>query len=280
MGSREVDHLMIGGGLAAASCARALREEGATGSILLAGREPDPPYNRPPLSKGYLQGREDRASALFRPEEWWAEQQIELLTRTSVLKLDPGERGDTLSNKDEVRFGSALLATGANVRRLRVDGSDLDGIHYLRAFGNSDAIRADAEEAGKVVLIGGSYIGCEVAATLTSKGIDCAIVMQEDATLERAFGPEIGRHFQSLLEDQGIEVHGSDELERLEGSDGRVRKVVTRNGTELECGCVVIGAGVTPDVMLAKAAGLELGEKGGVRVSETLESSAPGIFAA
>jgi 3-phenylpropionate/trans-cinnamate dioxygenase ferredoxin reductase subunit len=97
MGSREVDHLMIGGGLAAASCARALREEGATGSILLAGREPDPPYNRPPLSKGYLQGSEDRASALFRPEEWWAEQEIDLLTRTSVMKLDPAERVATLS---------------------------------------------------------------------------------------------------------------------------------------------------------------------------------------
>src|SRR3954471_24184137 len=110
MGSREVDHLMIGGGLAAASCARALREEGATGSILLAGREPDPPYHRPPLSKGYLQGREDRASALFREEQWWDAQAIELLTRTSVMKLDPGERLATLSNNEEVSFDSALLA--------------------------------------------------------------------------------------------------------------------------------------------------------------------------
>ena len=122
----------IGGGLAAANCARWLREEGADGSILLVGREPDPPYNRPPLSKGYLRGEESREDALFRPAEWWGEQGIELLTRTSVMKLDAGERVATLSNKEEVRFGTALLATGSNVRRLRVDGCDLDG-HPLPA---------------------------------------------------------------------------------------------------------------------------------------------------
>ena len=141
MAARNVDHLLIGGGMAAANCARWLREEGADGSILLVGREYDPPYNRPPLSKGYLRGEESREEVLFRPDEWWSEQDIELLTRTSVMKLDAGERVATLSNKDEVRFGSALLATGSNVRRLRADGCDLEGIHYLRAFANSDAIR-------------------------------------------------------------------------------------------------------------------------------------------
>src|SRR2546426_2281344 len=247
---------------------------------MLVGREPDPPYDRPPLSKGYLKGDSGKEDALLEPREWYERNGVELLTRTSVMKLDPGERVARLSTREEVAFDRALLATGANVRRLRVDGADLDGIHYLRAFGNSDAIRSEAEEAGRVVLIGGSYIGCEVAATLTSKGIDCTIVMQEDVTLERQFGREVARHFQSLLEDHGIEVHGGDELERLEGSDGHVRKVVTSNGLELECGCVVIGCGVTPDTMLAKAAGLELGANGGVRVGDTLETSVPGIFAA
>ena len=141
MATRDVDYLLIGGGLAAANCARWLREEGGEGSVLVVGREPDPPYNRPPLSKGYLRGEEAREDVLFRPAEWWDEQAIELLTRTSVMKLDPHERLVMLSNKEDLRFGKALLATGANVRRLRADGSDLDGIHYLRAFGNSDAIR-------------------------------------------------------------------------------------------------------------------------------------------
>ena len=196
MARRKVDHLLIGGGLAAANCARWLREEGADGSVLLVGRELDPPYNRPPLSKGYLRGEESKEDVLFRPDEWWEEQDIELLTRTSVMKLDPDQRVVTLSTKDEVEFDTALLATGANVRRLRADGADLEGIHYLRAFGNSDAIRADAEQAERVVMIGGSYIGCEVAASLTaSLGVKCSILMLEDVTFERSFGPEVGGFF-------------------------------------------------------------------------------------
>jgi 3-phenylpropionate/trans-cinnamate dioxygenase ferredoxin reductase component len=194
---RRVDHLLIGGGLASGNCARWLREEGATGSILLVGREPDPPYNRPPLTKTYLRGEESREDVLFRPPEWWDEQRIELLTRTSVMKLDAQARVARLSTKEEVEFGTALIATGANVNRLRVEGvADLDGIHYLRAFGNSDALRADAERAERVVLVGGSYIGTEAAASLTAAyGVRCSLVMLEDVTLERHFGPEVGAFF-------------------------------------------------------------------------------------
>ena len=280
MARRRVDHLLIGGGLAAANCAHHLREGGAEGSIVLAGREPDAPYDRPPLSKGYLCGKEAKSDALFRPDEWWGENDIELLTRTSVMKLDADERVAVLSTKEEIEFGTALLATGANVRRLRADGSDLDGIHYLRAFGNADAIRADAEQAERIVLIGGSYIGCEVAASLTALGKQCSILMLEDVTLERPFGREIGGFFQGVLEEHGVEVFGGDELERFEGDGDKVTKAVTKGGRELAADCVVVGAGVMPDVMVARAAGLELGESGGVKTSATLESSVPGIYAA
>jgi|SRR5215211_617631 len=281
MAERSVDYLLIGGGLAAANCARWLREEGADGSILLVGREPDPPYNRPPLSKAYMQGKESRDEALFRPHEWWGEQEIELATRTSVMKLDAAERRARLSNEEEVRFDKALLATGSNVRRLRVDGCELDGIHYLRTFANSEAIRAHAERAERVVLVGGSYIGTEVAASLTSSlGRRCAIVMLEEVTLERQFGGEVGGFFQGVLEEHGIEVHGGHELERFEGSEGGVRKVVTKGGLSLDCDMVVVGAGVTPDVQLARAAGLDIGDRGGVRCSSRLETSASGVFAA
>jgi len=281
MAPREVDHLLIGGGVASASCAQTLREEGAEGSIVLVGREADPPYHRPPLSKGYLQGKEDRPSALFRGEAWWGEQGIELLAGTSVMKLDSSERVARLSNKDEVHFGSALLATGANVRRLRAEGGELDGIHYLRAFGNADAIRADAEQASRVVLIGGSFIGCEVAASLAATyGCECSIVMRERVCWEPLFGGEVGGFFHGVLEEHGVKVHGGDELERFEGADGRIRRVVTKGGLELDCDCVVIGAGVMPDVMLARPAGLELGETGGVKCSSRLETSAAGIYAA
>jgi len=279
--SREVDHLLIGGGLAAANCARWLREEGSEGSILLVGREPDPPYNRPPLSKGYLQGKEAREDALFRPDEWWDEQRIEVLTRTSVMKLDPEARVATLSTKEEVRFETALLATGSNVRRLRVDGCDLDGIHYLRAFGNSEAIRAEAEERKRAVLIGGSYIGCEVAASLTAAhGIDCTIVMLENVTFEQFYGEKVGRFFQNVLEAHGVAVHGGQEVERFEGDGERVTKVVTKGGLELDCDFVVVGIGVTPDVTLAKAAGLRIGEQGGAQCSAGLETSESNIYAA
>ena len=280
MAARSVDYLLVGGGLAAANCARWLREEGADGTILLVGREPDPPYNRPPLSKDYLRRESSREDALFRPDEWWQEQSIELLTRTSVMKLDVAARTATLSTDEEVSFGKALLATGANVRRLRADGCDLEGIHYLRAFANSDAIHHDAMQAERVVCIGGSYIGTEVAASLTKLGKKVSIVMQEEVALDRFYGREVGGFFQGVLEEHGVELHGSDALGRFEGSDGRVSRVVTENGVEIPCDMVVIGAGVMPDVMLAKGAGLELGEAGGVLCSSRLESSAPGVYAA
>ncbi|MGO9763958.1 MAG: NAD(P)/FAD-dependent oxidoreductase [Solirubrobacteraceae bacterium] len=279
MSARKVDYLLIGGGLASANCARWLREEGAQGEVLLVGREPDPPYNRPECSKGYLRGEETREEPLFRPSDWWSEQDIELLTRTSVTGLDPQARTAMLSSKDEIEFDKALIATGANVRRLNVGGCELEQIHYLRTLGNADAIREGVADAEEVVLIGGSYIACEVAASLTLLGKHCTLVMQEHATLERGFGASAGRFFQELLESHGVTVHGGDELERFEG-DGRVAKVITRRGLELAADAVVVGAGVTPDVQLAQKAGLQLGERGGVRCSSRLQTSAPGVFAA
>jgi 3-phenylpropionate/trans-cinnamate dioxygenase ferredoxin reductase subunit len=278
--ARKVEHLLIGGGLASANCARWLREAGGEGEILLVGREPDPPYNRPPCSKGYLQGRESREETWFRPQEWWGEQRIELRTRTSVTKLDVAAKQATLSNKEVVAYEKALIATGANVRRLNVEGCELEGIHYLRALGNADTIRADA--AGKrVVLIGGSYIGCEVAASLTLLGSSCTIVMQEAVTLERGFGAQAGGFFEERLREHGVQIHGQDELERFEGAHGRVHTVVTKAGLRLEADAVVIGAGVTPDTMLARSAGLEFDEqRGGVLCDSHLRTSAAGVWAA
>src|ERR1700729_470243 len=276
---REVEHLLIGGGLACATCAQSLREGGAEGKIVLVGREPDPPYNRPECSKGYLRGEESREEPLVQPKDFWSEQNIELLTRTSVTELGLDGRIAKRSDKQEIRFEKALIATGANVRRLNVAGCELEQIHYLRTLGNADTIRAGVADAERVVLIGGSYIGCEVAASLTMMGKQATIVMLEDVTLERGFGKVAGRFFQGLLESHGVTIHGADGLERFEGN-GRVGKVVTTNGLELAADAVVIGAGVTPDIALAKRAGLEIGERGGVLCSPRLESSVPGVFAA
>jgi 3-phenylpropionate/trans-cinnamate dioxygenase ferredoxin reductase subunit len=279
MADRDVDFLLIGGGLASANCAHTLRRRGAEGSILLVGREPDLPYDRPPLSKGYLRGTEDRAGALVHDADFYAEQQIEVLTRTSVMKLDLAARTVKLSNKQEIGFGQALLATGANVRRLNVPGAELEGIHYLRTFGNSDAIREDA--AGKrVVLIGGSYIAAEVAASLTELGSQCTLVMMESVVLSRQFGAEAAGYFHELLTGHGITVYGDDELGSFAGADGRVTTVGTKAGREIEADAVIIGAGVNADVMLARGAGIELGESGGIRVDTQLQTATPGVFAA
>ncbi|MDQ6750706.1 MAG: FAD-dependent oxidoreductase [Actinomycetota bacterium] len=280
MADREVDFLLIGGGLAGANCARWLRESGAQGSVTLVGREPHPPYNRPPCSKGYMTGKESLEDCFFRPPEWWGERDVELLTGTSAIKLDPEQRTVKLSNREVVGFDKALLATGANVRRLPVDGGRLEGIHYLRVLGNTDAILADAAQAEHVVIIGGSYIGSEVAASLTTLGHRCSIVMQESVIHERGFGAQAGGYFQGVLEEHGVSVHGGDELERFEGEGDRVQQVVTKRGLTLDADLVVIGAGVVPDVTLAKGAGLQLGERGGVRCSAQLQTSVPGIYAA
>jgi 3-phenylpropionate/trans-cinnamate dioxygenase ferredoxin reductase subunit len=274
---REVDFLLIGGGMGSAHCATELRKRGAEGSILLAGREPEPPYERPPLSKEHLRGEAERKDAYVNPPEWYEENGVELLTGTNAMSLDPVARTAKLQGGEEVAFGKALLATGAMVNILRVEGAENEGIHYLRAFGNSEAIRADAEKAGHVVLIGGSYIGCEVAASLTAKGVECTIVMMEDVALSRVFGDDAGRWFQAKLEAHGVTIHAGEELEAFEG-DGRIGAVLTKSGRAIECDAVVVGAGVRPDAMLAQRAGLEVDD--GIVCDSKLETSAAGIYAA
>ncbi len=277
MADREVDVLLIGGGLAGASCAAELRRRGAEGSVLLVGREPEPPYERPPLSKEYLRGDAERADAYVNELSWYEENGVELLTGRNVMSIDAEARTAKIQGGEEVAFGQALLATGANVNILRVEGAGNEGIHYLRAFGNADAIRADAEGAERVVLVGGSYIAAEVAASLAATGTDCTMVALEDVPLSRTFGADAGRFFQAGLEEHGVKFVGGESVSAFEG-DGRVRSVVTESGRGLDCDLVVVGAGVRPDVMLAQRAGLEVDD--GVLCDSKLRTSAPGIYAA
>ncbi len=277
MAPRPVDFLLIGGGMASAHCAAELRKRGAEGSILLAGREPEPPYERPPLSKEYMRGEAERADAFVNPVGWYEENEVELLSGVNAISLDPAARTAKLQGGEEVVFGKALFATGAMVNILRVEGAENEGIHYLRAFGNSDAIRADAEAAERVVLIGGSYIASEVAASLTAKGVECAMVMIEEVALSRTFGTDAGRWFQQRLEEGGVTIHGGEELDAFEG-DGRVKSVLTKSGLAIECDAVVVGAGVRADAVLAQRAGLEVDD--GIVCDAKLATSVEGIYAA
>jgi len=263
--------------MASANCAAELRKRGAEGSVLLVGREPEPPYERPPVSKEYLRGEAERADAYVNPPSWYEENGVELLTGRNVMALDTENRTAKIQGGEEVAFGQALLGTGAMVNILRVEGAENEGIHYLRAFGNSDAIRAEAEDAKHVVLIGGSYIGTEVAASLTAKGVRCTILAMEDVVLSRTFGEDAGRWFQGQLEAHGVAFHGGEELEAFEG-DGRVSAVLTKSGLSVECDAVVVGAGVRPDAMLAERAGIEV--DGAILCDSKLRTSAEGIYAA
>lgn len=275
MPEREVDVLVAGAGAAGAACAEALREGGFGGSVLVAGRDVDPPYDRPSCSKAFLRGQVER-EATYLPLPVG----VEVRTRTSVMKLDPAARTAKLSTGEELGFGAAVLATGANVRRLRVEGAQLEGVHYLRALGNAEAVRRDAAQAERVVLVGGSYIACEVAASLAAEGRKCTLVMQEELPLSTGFGRTAGQFFGALLREHGIEWLAADPLERFEGDGTRVRRVVTASGRALDADLVVMGTGAVPDVMLARAAGLALGETGGIACSAALETSAPGVWAA
>jgi 3-phenylpropionate/trans-cinnamate dioxygenase ferredoxin reductase subunit len=272
----RADFLLVGG-FAAAHCATELRRRGAEGTIALVGREPEPPYERPPLSKEYLRGDADRAAAHVHEPGWYEENEVELIAGRSVMALDAGARTAKLQGGEEVEFGKALLATGALVNILHVDGAQLEGIHYLRAFGNADSIRDDVADAEHVVLIGGSYIAAEVAASLTEMGKRCTMVMLEEHALSRGFGDEAGRWFHGLLESRGVTLHGGESLAAFEG-DERVERVLAESGLEIACDAVVVGAGVRPDTMLAGRAGIEVGD--GILCDSGLETSAEGIFAA
>ena len=287
MADAAADIVIVGAGPAGLACADELRARGHQGPVLLVGREADAPYHRPAVSKEYLRGTLARDDVLLRPAGHWAEIGVELVSRVSAMKLDLDARTVKLSDKREVAFGQLLLATGANVRRLRVDGAALDGIHYLRALANADALRADLETAREVVIIGGSFLACEVAASLSAMGRSSTMVMTEAQPLAGPFGERVGAHFAELLASHGVKLVRGDSLLRLDPSPAaegkarpRVGRVITEAGDEIDADLVVMATGAVPDVMLARASGIDLGATGGVRCSARLETSAPGVWAA
>ena len=277
MADRAVDVLLVGGGVASATAAQELRERGFDGSVLLVGRELDPPYERPPISKSLLLGSSAPDDALLPvPED------VEVLTRTSVMKLDTEAREARLSTKETVGYRHAILATGANVRRLTVPGAEYAGIFYLRALRQAEAMRRGIEGAERVVLVGGSFIACEVAASLRKLGVGATMVFPEEAPMALQFGAQVGGVVRGLLEEHGVEVHAGEEVEAFEAEQESedVRRVVCASGLTVDCDAVLIAVGAVPDVMLARQSGLELGETGGIRCSPRLETSADGVYAA
>lgn len=270
--------VLIGGGSASASAAAELRRLGYDGPVTLLTRELQAPYHRPPLSKDQLRGAVD--TQFVHDPDWWRDNDVELVTRAPVMKISTDERTVQLANKTSYSYDKALVATGAMVRRLQLPGVALGGVHYLRAPMNADQLRADLAGGPKeVVLIGGSFIGVEVAASLTVQGHHCTLVMMEDHCLQTTFGGQVGNYVQDLLHAHGIDTACRAEVAEIEG-DERVRQVRTTDDTRLPADVVVVGAGAVPDVKLARSSGLVIGDSGGIACDSFLRTSDPHVFAA
>jgi len=269
--------VIVGASLAGAKAAATLRAEGFDGRVVLIGEEAERPYERPMLSKEYLRGEKPAAKLYVHDEGFYADNGIELMTGTRVQSLDPGAHEITLAGGARMSYSRLLLSTGAAPRRLPLPGADLPGVAYLRAMGESDALRAAITAASRVVVIGAGWIGSEVAASARHLGAEVAIVAPEAVPLVRVLGPEVGGVYRDLHAGHGVDLHLSTQIEAIVG-DGAASGVRTTDGVVIEGDLVVVGVGVTPRVELAKLAGLTV--ENGIVVDEFLATSVPDVFAA
>jgi len=265
--------IIVGGGGAGLAAADMLRREGYDGPITMISADDSPPCDRPNLSKDYLAGKAQDDWIPLRPPEFYTERRIELLLGSRVSSIDVGARQVLLDGGPPRTFGALLLATGADPVRLPIPGADGAQVHYLRSFGDSRALVDKARGAKHVVVVGASFIGLEVSASLRGRGIDVDVVAPNRVPLERVMGPEVGRLIQTLHEAQGVVFHLGQTVARVDG-----RTVTLKGGTTLDANFVVMGVGVRPAIALAEQAGLTLDR--GIAVNEYLETSVPGIFAA
>ena len=270
-------HIIVGGGLAGAKAAETLRGEGFGGRVLIVGAEPERPYERPPLSKDYLRGEAGRDKVYAHDEGFYAEHDIELRLGRTATRLDVSKRELALDGGEVLRYDRLLLTTGAEPRRLRVPGCELDGVVYLRSVRDSDALRERLDRGGRAVVVGAGWIGAVVAASARQRGVDVTLLDPLRVPLERVLGPEVGAVYRDLHADNGVRLRMGTGVEAFEG-DGRLERVRTSHGDTIDCDFAVIGVGVEPRTALAVDAGIAVED--GIVVNEELETSVPGVFAA
>jgi 3-phenylpropionate/trans-cinnamate dioxygenase ferredoxin reductase subunit len=269
--------VIVGASLAGAKAAEALRTGGFDGAVTLIGDEAVRPYERPPMSKGYLRGEESFDAAAVHAESFYEEHGIDLRTSTRVTAIHPYTNEVEVEGGERFAYDRLLLATGAAPRRLSVPGSELEGVKYLRTAADSDAIREASVSGGPIVIIGAGWIGSEVAASARQLGADVTVVDVATLPLERVLGPEMGSVYLDLHQSHGVKFRLGVGIESIRGSKA-VEEVRLADGKVLPAGTVVVGVGVTPRTELAEAAGLEVDN--GVVTNEYLETTVQGIFAA
>ncbi len=273
-------YLIVGASLCGAKAAETLREEGFGGRVILIGSETELPYERPPLSKGYLLGKEDKSVIYVHEEGWYAEHDVDLRRGVTVASVDPAGRTVTTADGDSVGYDRLLLATGASPRRLTIPGADRDGVLYLRTAGDSERLAAAFRGGGRVVTIGAGWIGLETTAAAREAGCEVTVVEPEPTALYRAIGTELGEMFADLHREHGVQFRFGESVTELRGSGagGRVSEVITSSGAALPADIVVVGIGAVPNTGLAADAGLEVGN--GVVADAALRTSDTGIYAA
>ena len=275
--SERYDVLIVGAGHGGAQAALTLRQHKYAGSVALLGDEPDPPYERPPLSKEYFSGEKSFERILIRPQAIWAERDIELQLLRRVVAVDPAEQNVVLSDGSRIGYGKLIWATGGAPRRLSCSGSDLMGVHNVRTRADADRMLAETPKVQNVVVIGGGYIGLEAAAVLAKLGKQVTVLEAMDRVLARVAGEPLSRFYEAEHRAHGVEIHLNAKMDCLIGHDGWVTGVRMSDGSVLPADMVVVGIGIVPAVEPLIAAGAASGN--GVEVDEFCQTSLPNIYA-
>lgn len=268
--------VVIGAGQAAGQAAASLRQEGYEGSITIVGDEAQAPYQRPPLSKAYLSGDVGVDKLLVRPEKFYTDQDVTLRPGTRVESIDPAAKTVTTDQGDSVEYEKLLIATGSRPRILNIEGSDLNGIHYLRTVDDVDGIREAMKTASKLCIVGGGYIGLEVAAVAKKAGLDVTVLEMESRILQRVTTPEMSEFYHDLHTGRGVNIMVNTGVSGFAG-DGHVSTVLCGDET-IEADLVIVGIGIIPNIELAEAAGLTCDN--GIVVDDHCRTSDADIYAA
>jgi 3-phenylpropionate/trans-cinnamate dioxygenase ferredoxin reductase component len=274
----DTSYVIVGASLAGAKAAETLRAEGFTEPVVLIGAEDELPYERPPLSKDYLQGKAARDTIYVHPRQWYADNKVDLRVGVTATGIDRAARAVTLADGGRVEYGRLLLTTGSAPRRLPVEGADLDGVLYLRSVGDSDRLRAAFTGGARVAVIGAGWIGLEAAAAARQAGADVTVLETAELPLLRVLGREAAEVFAGLHREHGVDLRFGVQVAEITGAGGRASGVRLADGSTVAADAVVVGIGIAPNVQLAQAAGLEVDN--GVRVDAALRSSDPDIYAA
>jgi NADPH-dependent 2,4-dienoyl-CoA reductase/sulfur reductase-like enzyme len=273
------EYVIIGGGFAGGKACEGIRKVDQSGHIVLVTDEPHRPYERPPLSKGYMVGKAGLDKVYVQPEAYYAEHNVELRTEVRATEIDPVLHAVTLEGGERLRYNKLLLATGGRAKRLPLPGNDLSHVFTLRTIEDSQAIQKAAESADRALVLGGSFIGSEVAASLTQLGVDVTMAFPESRLLERIVPEELSEFLHEMYRERGIQILPGTVANRLAG-EGRVTSAELDNGESLSIEMAVMGVGIDLNTELARGAGLDLTEEGAVLVDRYLRSSNHDIYAA